>query len=143
MKIKLIRDYFTETTTLGKLYIDGKFFCHTLEDKVRPDEEKVYGKTAIPEGIYRIIVSFSKRFQRMTLEILDVPNFSGIRIHGGNTHKDTLGCILVGFYCNNQKETIWATAEKNLLETVKILKYENSTIEITRETHNTYSDACG
>ena len=80
--------------TIGKLYIDGLYFCDTLEDTVR--EKKIAGKTAIPEGTYQVIVNRSPKFKRDLPLLLDVPNFEGIRIHRGNTVKDTSGCILVG-----------------------------------------------
>ena len=57
---------------------------------------KIHGKTAIPAGTYRLAWTWSKRFQRNTLQLLDVPGFEGIRIHPGNTSADTEGCILPG-----------------------------------------------
>ena len=84
--------------TIGRLFVDGKYFCDTLEDRCRDfdKEEKVMNETAIPEGIYEVIVIVSARFKRKLPLLLDVPHFSGIRIHRGNTDKDTSGCILVG-----------------------------------------------
>ena len=58
--------------------------------------KKVYGETAIPTGIYRVIISYSNRFKKQMPLLLNVPGFAGIRIHTGNTEKDSLGCILVG-----------------------------------------------
>lgn len=94
MNLLLIREYFTENSTTGSLYIDGKFECFTLEDVVR--EEKIYGKTAIPEGLYELIVTMSPRFKRELPRLLEVPNYEGVLIHAGNSAKDTEGCILVG-----------------------------------------------
>lgn len=94
MKIKLVREIFNENSTIGKLYLDGTFECYTLEDKVR--EEKIPGKTAIPYGSYRIVIDFSNRFKKLMPHLLDVPGFTGVRIHAGNTENDTEGCILLG-----------------------------------------------
>ena len=94
MKLELIRKDFTEISTIGDLLIDGEFFCYTLEDAVR--DEKIYGKAAIPYGEYDVEITFSPRFQKYLPLIKDVPNYSGVRIHTGNTAQDTEGCILVG-----------------------------------------------
>lgn len=89
-----------ENFTLGRMYLGNVFFCHTCEDEDRflenGEQEKVNGRTAIPRGKYRLVTSFSNHFQRVLPELLDVPGFSGIRIHGGNRAEDSLGCILVG-----------------------------------------------
>ena len=92
--------------TIGKLYINDKYFCDTLEDTDRGltqsmteqqiVSKKVYGETAIPTGTYRIIISYSNKFKKQMPLLLNVPGFAGIRIHSGNTEKDSLGCILVG-----------------------------------------------
>jgi hypothetical protein len=82
--------------TVGRLYVDGVYQCFTLEDIVRPEGEKIYGKTAIPAGNYEVIIDMSKRFGKLMPHVLNVPMFDGIRIHAGNTSGDTLGCILVG-----------------------------------------------
>jgi Family of unknown function (DUF5675) len=95
MKLKLVRDTFTANSTVGKLFVDGVYECNTLEDVVRTGP-KVYGKTAIPEGIYFIIIDYSNHFGKDMPHVLDVPNFQGIRIHSGNAPDDTEGCILVG-----------------------------------------------
>ena len=98
MKLRVDRIAFTETYTIGKLYIDGVYFCDTLEDKYRDlsKEVKVYGETAIPTGKYKFILNLSNRFKRIMPLILNVPNFEGIRIHSGNVDTDTHGCLLVG-----------------------------------------------
>jgi hypothetical protein len=96
MKLTLVRNTFTDQSTIGDLSVDGKFFCHTLEDQRRPDGEKVHGSTCIPPGVYRVTVTASARFKRALPLLLNVPNFAGIRIHPGNAPKDTEGCILVG-----------------------------------------------
>lgn len=95
MKLKLQRIEFGTTFTVGKLYIDDIYQCYTLEDVVRKGP-KVDGKTAIPAGTYSVIIDHSNRFNRDLPHILDVPGFTGVRIHSGNTSAQTEGCLLVG-----------------------------------------------
>jgi Family of unknown function (DUF5675) len=97
VKIKVIRETYTDKSTIGKLYIDGEYQCYTLEDKVRPKtEEKKFGDTAIDAGTYRMIVNHSARFREEMPLLLNVPGFEGVRLHWGNTDVDTHGCLLVG-----------------------------------------------
>ena len=94
MVLRVIREPSIQATTHGSLYIDGHWQCWTLEDQIRT--EKIAHETCIPAGSYTVQLSPSKRFQRVLPEILDVPWFSGIRIHPGNVIADTSGCLLVG-----------------------------------------------
>ncbi len=107
MKLKLIRDreHSPKGCVFGRLYVDGKPVCWTLEDEEREmsdgkagltASEKVYAKTAIPVGIYKVTITYSNRFKRELPLLHDVPQFAGIRIHSGNTVENTEGCILVG-----------------------------------------------
>lgn len=99
MNLILTRAESTGDSTFGRLYINGQFFCYTLEDMDRKLESggaKIYGKTAIPRGEYEVVIDYSQRFKQEMPRLLDVPQFEGIRIHPGNTHEDTHGCILVG-----------------------------------------------
>ena len=100
MEIKLIRESFGDTFTEGKLLIDDVFECYTVEDTDRKMEEdltrKVNGKTAIPRGRYELVLSMSNRFKKVLPEILNVPGFTGIRVHSGNSSADTEGCIILG-----------------------------------------------
>jgi hypothetical protein len=133
MKIKVTREVFTGKSTIGSLYVNGIFECYTLEDVVRPNGTKVFGETAIPKGVYKVIVDMSNRFKRMLPHILGVPQFDGIRIHPGNTDKDTHGCILVG--TTRQKDFIGNSrlAFDALFAKIQsaIQKGEEITIEIT------------
>lgn len=94
MELKLVRAHGTKDFTQGKLSIDDQYFCETLEDEERP--VKIYGITAISVGRYQVILNVSNRFKKLMPLLLKVPNFNGVRIHAGNTHHDTEGCILVG-----------------------------------------------
>lgn len=105
--------------TIGRMFIDGKYFCDTLEDEVR--DSKIPGKTAIPCGEYRVIVNVSPRFGRELPRLLDVPNFEGILIHRGNTAEDTAGCILVG---ENKQRGRVINSTKYELRLTQILKDE-------------------
>jgi hypothetical protein len=96
MILRLVRTDFTDKETIGEMYVDDVFECFTLEDVFRDLGVKVAGETAIPYGVYDISITYSPRFGRYLPLLLSVPNFSGVRIHAGNTHKDTEGCILVG-----------------------------------------------
>ena len=99
MKLILVRQKRTATYTLGELFVDGKHFGYTCEDTDRHLETggvKVYGETCIPSGKYKVRVTTSARFHKELPILENVPSYDGVRIHGGNTAADTLGCILLG-----------------------------------------------
>jgi len=106
MRMMLERVQLDADVTIGALSIDGEHFCWVCEDAVRevlgqPVEAwKVYGKTAIPYGAYRVDITWSKRFGRLLPILLNVPGFAGVRIHPGNTSADTEGCLLPGLVRN-------------------------------------------
>lgn len=106
MELKIERKWCKDTYSIGNLYVNGKKFCNTLEDKDRGLDDsmsveqvkkiKVYGETAIPKGKYTVTLTYSNKFKKILPLINNVKGFDGIRIHSGNTAKDSLGCILVG-----------------------------------------------
>lgn len=96
----------TNTFTLGELEVNNKYLCDTLEDRMRPDNQKVMHETAIPRGTYNVVLSYSPRFKQILPEIQNVPNFTGIRIHKGNNTKDTSGCLLVGYWDGEKADWI-------------------------------------
>jgi hypothetical protein len=128
MKLTLKRTAKKPTYTIGKLYIDGTYFCDTLEDTVRPAGVKIPGQTAIPAGEYKVVLTVSNRFKRLLPEILNVPDFIGIRIHRGNTYKDTEGCILVGL--NKIVGSVVNSVIYEQLLVEKLKNEKNITIEI-------------
>ena len=114
MKLKLIRQFGTEGFTEGKLYIDDVFECYTVEDEDRHLEAggvKIPTVTAIPKGSYEVVLSMSPRFKRILPEVLNVPGFTGVRIHSGNSSKDSEGCILVGS-SNDRNDDDWVGGSK-------------------------------
>ena len=100
MKLILIRHARRADYTIGRLEDEnGKKICDTLEPIWRNydgGEMKIPRKSAIPEGSYRVVVTKSRRFQKYLPLLVGVPGFEGVRIHSGNTSRDTEGCILVG-----------------------------------------------
>jgi hypothetical protein len=117
MELTVLRNRFHKDYTAGQLYIDGVYFCFTLEDEIR--DVKVKGETAIPEGYYDVAFEDSPKFGPQTLTILNVPNFTHIRIHAGNTEKDTDGCILVGWRINSAGVIVPGTSRTALVELKK------------------------
>jgi hypothetical protein len=106
MDFKLVRKWKGLNTTLSILVIYGKQQQHVLEDVDRGltskmtigeiKAVKVPGRTAIPTGRYEVRITYSNRFKRLMPILLDVPGFDGIRIHPGNYHVNTDGCLLPG-----------------------------------------------
>ena len=99
LELVVVRKWKKESYTIGQLFIDGKYFCDTLEPKVRNyagGEKKVKGESAIPEGRYLVKQRFSAKRHKFVPQLEEVPMFEAIQIHVGNTKADTQGCILVG-----------------------------------------------
>jgi hypothetical protein len=129
IKLKLERFFFGEKYTIGRLFVNGTYFCDTLEDRVRDltNEKKVYGETAIPAGTYEVRVTWSPAFKRNLPLLLGVPHFEGLRIHRGNYAKDTLGCILVG---ENKVKGMVINSTRYELELTQLLSGQKAEIEI-------------
>lgn len=116
---KLQRTDLFDDRTFGKLFLpNGIVLGEILEDKIRPDGEYIYGETAVPAGKYRMIISFSNRFKKRMIQIINVRGGTiqfgkrpidqcGIRIHGGNNITDTLGCPLLGKYRKKNEADKW------------------------------------
>ena len=134
MNLTLKRLNLTPNYTEGELYVNGVYFCKTLEDTNRDlnksgqfdnNEKKIYGETCIPYGKYKVILSYSPKFKRELPEILEVPDFQGIRIHRGNKISDTLGCILCGEKVKNGYLSNSTPYEIKLVELFKQAKSRN------------------
>lgn len=141
MDLLLERKYLKENYTIGHLSINGSYFCDILEDTVRDinrngtfdcGEFKISGHTAIPYGEYEVKLTYSPKFKRELPIIMNVPNFEGIRIHRGNTIKDTSGCLLTGENKERGKVINSTKYETELINKIKkaIAKKEKITIKI-------------
>lgn len=94
MILRIVGTDYYDNCIIGNFFINDFWLCYSLEDKLR--KKKIYGKTAIPNGEYKVVLDHSYKYNRVMPHILDVPNFKGVRIHKGNTEKDTEGCVLLG-----------------------------------------------
>lgn len=139
MKLRLERRFLGTEYTIGKLYVNDKYFSDTLEDKNRDlnkngefdnGEIKVAGTTCIPFGTYNIIVNVSPKFKRELPRLLNVPSFEGVLIHRGNTPADTAGCILVGENKVKGKVINSTPYELKLVGMMKDAKKNGETISI-------------
>lgn len=141
MKLTLNRILLSKEATIGELLANDEYKCDTLEDRVRPDGEKVYGKTAIPAGTYEVKLTYSPRFKQILPEILNVPNFTGIRIHPLNRAEESEGCIGVGEW--NGTDSNWISNSKktfNKLFTI-LQNAKNNKEKITITINNSWEIA--
>ena len=137
MKLTLTRIARRTDYTIGRLTTEGgEKICDSLEPTWRDykaGEKKVPGKSAIPEGSYRVVVTKSQRFGKYLPLLVGVPGFEGVRIHAGNTSRDTEGCILVGQNLQVGK-VLWSRiALEKLMELIKNEKKISLTIKNTWE----------
>lgn len=145
MRLTLKRIANKDNYCIGKLYINGKYFCDTLEDHDRGLDDsmtledilklKKYGETAIPTGIYTVLLTYSPKYKKVMPLINNVKGYSGIRIHSGNTAKDTLGCLLVG---KNTKVGMVTDSRNTYNALFKRLQQKGSN-KITIEIYRTYT----
>jgi len=140
MKIKVVREVFTDKSTIGSLYLNDVFFCYTLEDKDRGLEQsqsliiiqakKLFGITAIPYGKYPLIVNKSPKFGRLLPRLQGIKGYDGVLIHRGNSAEHSHGCILVGYKKGTDCIMESTNAEADL---ITILQRESThTIEIVK-----------
>lgn len=110
MELTLIRSKFTEKTTISDLWVGNMFECMILEDRVRDPGVKIPKETAIPYGRYRIAITWSQRFGCLMPILLDVPMFTGIRIHAAGTQiatdKNTEGCLVTGLTIGDDGDSL-------------------------------------
>ena len=142
MKLKLVRRKFDNLRTISDLYVNDSFFCNVLEDVDRGLTQqmslseiasiKVHGATAIPYGTYQVINSFSPRFNKYLPLLLNVPGYSGIRIHPSNTELDTEGCLLPGVESKNKVINSRATFARLFALLQKAEKTDKIVITITK-----------
>jgi hypothetical protein len=143
MELKLNRIYFSPTYTIGKLFVDGKLFCDTIEDKNRDlnkdgditdiGEGKVQDQTCIPFGTYEVIVNMSGRFKRLLPRLLNVPSFDGILIHNGKDENSSSGCLILGenkvkgqvingtYYMNKLTDMLLSEQKKGIKSYIQII----------------------
>lgn len=151
MELVLNRILKTNDYTIGELSVNGTIICDTLEDRVRPlpetcpntpkgigckCKEKVYGKTAVPAGTYKVKLGYSNRFKRILPQVLSVPHFLGILIHSLNKSSETEGCIGVGEWDGKTEDWI-SNSRKNFNKLFEMLKKaENDGEDITITINN-------
>lgn len=133
MELLVVRYHKKPTYTIGKMYINGEYFCDTLEDTDRGlsnamqlsqiQAAKRKGTTAIPTGRYLMELTVSPRFGRTLPILIGVKGFEGIRIHRGNTDADTEGCILVGENKAVGKVLNSANTEQRLMDRLKKINH--------------------
>lgn len=140
MKLELKRIALKPNYTIGKLFINGTYYCDTIEDKVidlnkngKFDDglSKVIHQTAIPYGTFKVVVNYSPKFKRELPRLLDVPYFEGILIHNGNDQNSSSGCIIVGENKTVGKVTNSTFYMNNLTARIKDAQNKGETITIT------------
>ena len=145
--ITIVRRKYYAQTTIGELFINGDFFCYTLEDALRPPSIKVKKFTAIPADDYFVTTRFSPSFGRDMLMLYngeddtEINNgtikFNYVYFHGGNKHQDTDGCILVAY--NENGNTIYNSAEKDLFDNINESLEKGEQVIVFIDNHPQYN----
>ena len=151
MKLTLNRRFKAPEYTIGDLYIDGQWFCNTLEDTDRDlsqdmlltyiQNKKIKSQTAIPTGTYKVDMDtvspkysnyskypYARQFNAKMPRLLNVKGFEGILIHAGSTQKHTDGCILVGI--NKVKGQV-INSQTTWKKLMSVLLKDKDNIELT------------
>jgi hypothetical protein len=133
MKILVKRLFKKEQYTIGKMYLNDEYFCDTVEDKDRgltqdmPLDKilkiKVMHLTAIPTGTYNVILNVSPSKGRLLPRLVDVPGFTGILVHRGNSASDSSGCIIIG-------------ENKVVGKVINSTRYENELVNLLKNEKN-------
>lgn len=129
LQLFLTRNWRKPNYTIGRIFVNGEFLCNSMEPIDRhlyqgqPIAEiakiKVKKLTAIPTGTYRLQIIYSPKFKRELIEVVDVPGFTGIRIHALNTADQSEGCIGPGLNTEKGRVTESRKYEKILTDMVK------------------------
>jgi hypothetical protein len=126
VKYYLKRDILGNDRTLGVFESENSLFkAFSLEDYVRDDGIKIAGITAIPAGTYELYIALSPTHKEERIYLKNVPNFSGVQIHAGNSPEDVKGCISLAFNRDIKKGYIYKRADKILLNRIKASKEKN------------------
>lgn len=132
LRLVVIRKSYGLDNTIGELFqsVGGKnvHIGYTLEDATTAS--KIYGESAIPAGTYKVANTHSKAFGKVLPQILDVPNYAGVRIHGGNDESNTLGCVLLGSVLDMKNRRISGCAAPMALLIGLIDSHDDCTLEI-------------
>lgn len=129
MELLVVRYHKKSKYTIGKMFLNGMYFCDSLEPKDRGltqdmslseiEKKKVYGETAIPTGRYLVELTMSPKFGRILPIFIGVKGFNGIRFHRGNTVSDTDGCPLIGENKAVGKVLNSANTEQRLMDALR------------------------
>ena len=140
MHLKVVRNVFTNEATIGDLYIDGKFFCHTLENPDRGLHQNnsllkikaynLFKPTAIPLGIYKVDVNMRASFGKLLPQILNVKGFDPVTLQRGSFVNSLKGLILIGYKQGKNSLFNCNTIESDLIDL--LLNEEDITLEITK-----------